>query len=91
MSTKSYFIDDKFDVILAELQSLGPSWARTYDMRQAQTLLWTNLRNILWEDVMAADPGVVVNHLKGSQVRVRMCMCCRSIRTSCVLRPTYAL
>jgi len=70
MSTKSYFIDDKFDVILAELHSLGPSWARTSDMRQAQTLLWTNLRNVAWDDLMCVDPGVVVNHLKGSQVRV---------------------
>jgi len=66
MASKSYFVDDKFDVILGELRALGDGWTRAADMRQC-SLLWTNLRNVDWEDLLSADPRLVVNHLKGSQ------------------------
>ena len=62
-----YYVDDKFDVVLKELESLGKNWQRTTDMKKCTSLLWTNLRNVVWEDVSTSDPDLIVSHLRGSQ------------------------
>lgn len=55
----SFFADDKYDVVIRHLESIG--WQRS---NNKDGLLWTNLKNIDWGSI---DPMQRLNHMKGSQ------------------------
>ena len=60
--TKSAFIDDKFDVIISELENLG--WKRCPFQSSRCDLIWTNLARVDWKKVGSSQ---IVNHVRGSQ------------------------
>lgn len=60
MSSKYLFIDDKFEVVLEYLESLG--FHRT--TIEKADFIWTNLKNIKFDDSLNEK---IVNHFKGSQ------------------------
>jgi tubulin monoglycylase TTLL3/8 len=61
----TFFADDKFEEVIDVLQARG--WHRKTERREQQScrLLWTNLRNVTWDEVV--DDTQIVNHLRGSQ------------------------
>ncbi len=67
-SGQSFYCDDKFEVVLQELNSRG--WKREVNYTSSCNLIWTNLRNVNWDDISAnpnPDHKQIVNHLHGSQ------------------------
>ena len=60
--TKTAFIDDKFDVVISELEQRG--WKRCPFQSSRCDLVWTNLARIDWKKI---TPSQIVNHVRGSQ------------------------
>lgn len=61
-SELSVFIDEKFDVVISELEEKG--WKRCPFQSSRCDLIWTNLARMDWKKVSGSQ---MVNHFRGSQ------------------------